>query len=66
MAAQERAKGLCPECGRTISGRAVGPEDDHADRRYVALRPHNRQQHGRRPVACLTRGGRRVVERVLE
>ena len=24
MAAQGRAKGICPECGRTISGRATG------------------------------------------
>lgn len=66
MAAQERAKGVCPECGRTISGRAVGPEDDAADRRFVALAPHNRQQSARRPAACLSRGARRVVPRVMD
>lgn len=59
MAAQERAKGVCPECGRTVSGRATGPGQ-------VALAPHNRQQHARRPVVCLSRGGRRVVPRVLD
>ncbi len=64
MAAQERAKGACPECGRTVSGRAVGPEPEAADRRLVALGPHNRQRYARRPVPCLTRGGRRVVERI--
>jgi hypothetical protein len=64
MAAQEYAKGVCPECGRTVSGRAIGPEQDAADRRFVALGPHNRQQFSRHPVECLTRGGRRVVPRV--
>jgi hypothetical protein len=65
MAAQERAKGRCPECGRIVSGRAIGPEADAADRRFVALGPHNRQQFSRRPAVCLSRGGRRVVPRVL-
>jgi hypothetical protein len=60
-----RAKGVCPECGRTVSGRAVGPEEDAADRRFVALGPHNRQEFSRRPVVCLSRGARRVVPRVL-
>ena len=66
MAAQEYAKGICTECGRTISGRAVGIEAAHADRRYVDLRPHNRQQFSRRPSVCLARGGRRVVPSILE
>jgi hypothetical protein len=66
MAALERAKGTCPVCGRTISGRAAGPGPEAADRRFVALGPHNRQQSARHPVACLSRGGRRVVPRVLD
>jgi hypothetical protein len=64
MAALERAKGICPDCGRTISGRATGIESAHADRRFVILRPHNREEVSRHPVECLTRGGRRVVPRV--
>jgi hypothetical protein len=64
--AQEYAKGECPDCGRVVSGRAVGPEPDHADRKFVALGPHNRQQSARRPVACLSRGGRRVVPRIRD
>lgn len=64
MAAQELAKGRCPECGRVISGRATGIEAEHADRRFVALRPHNRQRSGRNPVVCLSRGARRVVPRI--
>jgi hypothetical protein len=59
-----RAKGVCPECGRTIPGRAVGPEEDAAARRFVALGPHNRQQFSRRPAVCLSRGARRVVPRI--
>jgi hypothetical protein len=68
MAAQERAKGRCPDCGRVISGRATGIEYDHADRRFVALRPHNREERGRtrHPVECLARGGRRVVPRIRD
>jgi hypothetical protein len=64
--AQERAKGECPECGRVVSGRAIGPEEDAADRRFVALGPHNREERGRtrHPVECLSRGGRRVVPRI--
>ena len=65
MAAQEYAKGVCPDCGRVISGRATGIEYDHADRRWVILRPHNREERAARPVACLTRGSRRVVPRVV-
>lgn len=61
-----RAKGVCPECGRTISGRATGPEPQAAGRRFVALSPHNRQQFARRPVICLMRGSRRVVPRVWD
>ena len=49
MAEAQRAKGRCPDCGRVISGRADGIEYDHADRRWVVLRPHNR---AREPV-CL-------------
>ena len=66
MAAQEYAKGVCPECGRVISGRAVGPEEAAADRKFVALGPHNREEHGRtrHPAECLARGGRRVVPRI--
>jgi hypothetical protein len=67
MAAQERAKGVCPECGRTVSGRAVGPEPEAAGRRFVSLSPHTRgrQGHGR-DEPCLTRGARRVVPRVQD
>jgi hypothetical protein len=65
MAAQEYAKGICPDCGRTISGRAAGIEANHGDRRWVDLRPHNRQQSARRPVPCLARGGYRRVPRVM-
>jgi len=64
MAAQERAKGVCPDCGRIISGRAVGIEAAHADRRFVQLAPHNRQRFSRHPVICLPRGGYRRVPRV--
>ena len=67
MAAQERAKGVCPECGRTVSGRAVGIESDHGDRRFVALAPHTRgrQGHGR-DRECLPRFARRVVPRLRD
>ena len=64
MAAQELAKGVCPDCGRTIAGRADGIEADEADRRFVILRPHNRERAARRPVECLPRGGYRRVPRV--
>ena len=66
MAAQEYAKGVCPDCGRVISGRATGIEAEHADRRWVILRPHNREEISRRPVVCLARGGRRVVPRIRD
>lgn len=66
MAAQERARGVCPECGRTVSGRAVGIEAAHADRRFVALAPHTRSTTHRRNETCLARGGWRVVPRVRE
>ena len=66
MAAQEYAKGACPECGRTVSGRAAGPGQDAAGRRYVDLRPHNRERNTRRPVACLAPGGYRRVPRVRD
>jgi len=64
MAAQEYAKGRCPECGRVISGRAAGIEAAHADRRFVELRPHNRERYARRPVVCLAPGGYRRVPRI--
>jgi hypothetical protein len=66
MAAQEYAKGRCPDCGRVISGRATGIEADHGDRRFVILRPHNREETSRHPVECLARGGRRVVPRIRD
>jgi hypothetical protein len=66
MAAQEYAKGTCPGCGRTISGRAAGIEAAHADRRFVELRPHNRDRGARRPVVCLPRGGYRRVPRISD
>lgn len=68
MAEAQRAKGRCPECGRTVSGRATGPEEDAADRRFVALGPHNREERGRtrHPAECLARGGRRVVPRIRD
>jgi hypothetical protein len=66
MAAQEYAKGVCPDCGRVISGRADGIEAASADRRFTVLRPHNRLQFARRPVPCLTRGARRVVARIRD
>jgi hypothetical protein len=63
--AQEYAKGVCPDCGRVISGRAVGIEYDHADRRFVTLRPHTRTRNGHgRDEECLPRGRRRVVPRI--
>jgi predicted Fe-S protein YdhL (DUF1289 family) len=67
MAAQERAKGVCPDCGRTVSGRAAGIEYDHGDRRFVVLRPHarSRQGHGR-DVPCLSPGGYRRVPRLRD
>jgi hypothetical protein len=64
MAVAEYAKGVCPDCGRVISGRAIGIEADHADRRFVILRPRNRQEISRHPVECLARGARRVVPRI--
>ena len=64
----ERAKGRCPECGRVISGRAVGVQRRAADRKFVALSPHCRKPpDGNRPgQPCLTRGGYRVVPRLRE
>jgi hypothetical protein len=66
MAPQEYAKGVCPDCGRTISGRADGIEAAPADRRFTVLRPHNRQQHARHPVVCLPRGSYRRVPRIRD
>ena len=57
MAAQ--AKGVCPECGRTVAGRAAGPGK-------VDLAPHNRQRSARHPAVCLSRGARRRVPRVRD
>ena len=62
----EYANGICPDCGRVVSGRADGIEAEHGDRRWVILRPHNREERARRPVVCLGRGGRRVVPRVRD
>jgi hypothetical protein len=59
-----KAKGRCPYCGRVIAGKADGIEYDSADRRFVVLRPHNREQHARPGVVCLPRGGYRRVPRV--
>jgi hypothetical protein len=59
-----RAKGRCPDCGRVISGRAVGIQRAAADRKFVALSPHVRAATRRRNEACLTRGGYRVVPRI--
>lgn len=66
MAAQEYAKGACPECGRVISGRAAGIEAARAGRRFVDLRPHNRERNARHPVACLSPGGYRRVPRIRD
>lgn len=60
------AKGVCPECGRTVPGYASGIEADRADRRFVILRPHNRARGVRRPVVCLARGGYRRVPRIRD
>ena len=61
-----QAKGVCPDCGRVISGRAAGIEADRADRRFTVLRPHNRERDASRPVACLPPGGYRRVPRIRE
>ena len=66
MAAVEYAKGRCPYCKRIISGRADGIEAGAPDRRFVTLRPHNRQRSARRPVVCLPPGGYRRVPRIRE
>ena len=60
-----RAKGVCPDCGRVIPGRAVGIERLATDRKFVALSPHSRRKADRRAVPCLSRGGYRVVPRIL-
>ena len=64
MAAREYAKGVCPDCGRVISGRAVGIQRAAADRKFVALAPHVRDRNARRPVVCLAMGGYRRVPRI--
>lgn len=66
MAEAGRARGICPDCGRVISGRAVGIEDAAADRRFVALAPHNRSRSTSRPVVCLPLGAYRRVPRIRE
>jgi hypothetical protein len=66
MAVVQYAKGICPYCGRVVSGRADGIEAGAPDRRFVTLRPHNRQQFSRRPVVCLSPGGYRRVPRIRE
>jgi hypothetical protein len=49
-----------------ISGRATGIQAAAADRKFVALSPHNRAvPDGNRPgEPCLMRGGYRVVPRL--
>ena len=61
-----RARGRCPECGRVISGRAVGIQRAAADRKFVALTWHNRRVGSRGAVPCLTPGGWRVVPRLQD
>jgi hypothetical protein len=65
-ATAERARGRCPECSRVISGRAVGIQRAAADRKFVALSPHMRDEPdgNKRGVPCLARGGYRVVPRI--
>ncbi len=65
MAALERAKGVCPDSATLAAQkqrRVSGPGED----RNVALGPHNRVRFSRRPAVCLSRGGLRVVPRVLD
>jgi hypothetical protein len=62
--ADPRAKGVCPECGRVISGHAVGIQRNHADRKFVVLRSHNREEFNPRAGVCLMPGGYRKVPRI--
>ncbi len=57
-----RPKGVCPKCGRVISGRAAGVQVLAADRTFVALSPHNRGP--KNAATCLPRRGRCVVPRI--
>ena len=66
MAGQERARDICPDCGRVISGRAAGIQRAAADRRFVALQPHNRDPRSHHPVTCLPRGAYRRVPRIRD
>lgn len=59
MAAKERPKGICPECGRTISGRALG---EH----WVLLRSHNRTRGTKQLTVCLSPGRYRMVARIRD
>jgi len=54
-----RARGICPECGRVIAGRA-------SSLRWVILAPHTRtRSSGRhRGLPCLGMGGYRRVPRI--
>ena len=61
-----RAKGICPDCGRVISGKALGIERNAADRRWVALQPHDREKRAKHPVTCLPFGGYRRVPRIRD
>jgi hypothetical protein len=54
-----RPKGICPECGRVISGRAAGPA-------WVLLRSRSRDVTARHPVTCLARNGYRKVPRIRD
>jgi len=52
--------GVCPDCGRTVAGRADGIERATAEKRWVLLGAHTRKPSGR-GGQCLTRGARRRV-----
>ena len=66
MAAREFAKGVCPDCGRVVPGRAAGIQRAAADRQFVILRPHNRERPAYRPAVCLPPGGYRRVPRIRD
>lgn len=59
-----RAFGQCPNCGRTVAGKACGPEKRAADRRWVRLQPHVRNPAARRTSWCLLPGEVLRVPRV--
>jgi hypothetical protein len=61
---QTQARGVCPDCGRTIAGRAFGPEKDAANRKYVVLGPHTKTVNQRHNTPCVVRGEFVKVPRV--